>query len=63
MLGNTVDVTHETLNAGVDLHEFAPLPGLALAARTLLEIWDGLSMVNVRYYIMKSFFILLISIS
>ena len=49
MLGNTADVAHETLSAGVDLLEFAPLPGLAPAARTLLEIWDGLYMVDVRY--------------
>ena len=49
MLGNTVDVAHETLNAGIDLHEFAPLPGLAPAARTLLEIWDGLPTVDVSY--------------
>ncbi|KAF8346243.1 hypothetical protein F5887DRAFT_884002, partial [Amanita rubescens] len=46
VLGPTADIIHETLGAGVDLLEIAPLPGLAPAAQTLLEIWDGLTTVD-----------------
>jgi hypothetical protein len=42
------DVAREALTASIDLLEFALFPGLAPAGRTLLEIWDGLSMVDVR---------------
>ncbi|PFH48794.1 hypothetical protein AMATHDRAFT_64627 [Amanita thiersii Skay4041] len=46
VLGNTKDVAHEVLSTGVDLLELAPLPGLAPAARTLLEIWNALETVD-----------------
>ncbi|KAM6492858.1 hypothetical protein JOM56_010992 [Amanita muscaria] len=46
VLGPTIDITRHALNAGVDLLELAPIPGLAQAARTLLEIWDALDAVD-----------------
>ncbi|EIM84603.1 uncharacterized protein STEHIDRAFT_100616 [Stereum hirsutum FP-91666 SS1] len=46
VLGTTARVAHEILFAGVDLLRFAPIPGLELAGRTLLEIWDALEMVE-----------------
>ena len=55
------DVAREALTASIDLLEFALFPGLAPAGRTLLEIWDGLSMVDVRLWT-KCIFIPLIVI-
>ncbi|KAK2463882.1 hypothetical protein APHAL10511_004054 [Amanita phalloides] len=46
VLGPTITLAHEALYAGVELLELAPLPGLAPAARTLLEIWDALGTVD-----------------
>ncbi|KAG2006316.1 TKL/TKL-ccin protein kinase [Coprinopsis cinerea AmutBmut pab1-1] len=48
-LGNVVDVGHELLSIGVDLLELAPVPGLAPAARTLLNIWDAVDGVDVNF--------------
>jgi hypothetical protein len=46
-LGTAVDVTHEALFIGVDLLDFAPVPGLRPAAQLLLNIWDASQMVDV----------------
>lgn len=47
VLGTTAYVAHEALVLGGELLVFAPFPGLDLAARVLLEIWDALQMVDV----------------
>ncbi|CCM05813.1 uncharacterized protein FIBRA_08047 [Fibroporia radiculosa] len=47
VLGIAGDVTHETLLVSSELLKFAPIPGLALAAKLLLEIWDSLQQVDV----------------
>ncbi|KAH9924941.1 hypothetical protein B0H21DRAFT_886279 [Amylocystis lapponica] len=47
VLGTTADVVHEALLISVDVLEFAPLPGLHTAARTLLGIWDALQAVDI----------------
>lgn len=49
-------MAHEILFAGVDLLRFAPIPGLELAGRTLLEIWDALEMVEVSVLPSRIFF-------
>lgn len=49
MLGTTTDLIHETLIVGVDLFEFVPIPGLALAARIVLNIWDAAQYADVSY--------------
>ncbi|KAH6893995.1 TKL/TKL-ccin protein kinase [Coprinopsis sp. MPI-PUGE-AT-0042] len=49
-LGNVADVGHELLSIGVELLELAPVPGLAPAAKTLLNIWDAAEMVDVNQY-------------
>lgn len=46
VLGTTLDVTHEALATGADLLQLAPVPGLAEAARVLLNLWDALQMVD-----------------
>ncbi|KAF8060214.1 hypothetical protein FPV67DRAFT_1513824 [Lyophyllum atratum] len=46
ILGTAAGVTHEVMSTAVDLLEFAPVPGLASAARVLLNIWDALELVD-----------------
>ncbi|KAE9407480.1 hypothetical protein BT96DRAFT_933245 [Gymnopus androsaceus JB14] len=46
ILGNSALMAHEVLLHSVDLFELAPVPGLSLAARTLLEIWDCVQEVD-----------------
>ena len=46
-LGVAASIGHEALFVGVDLLRFAPVPGLELAGRTLLNIWDAVDMVEV----------------
>lgn len=41
------DILHEALFVGVDLLQLAPVPGLAEAAKTLLNIWDAVQQVDV----------------
>lgn len=50
VLGTTLDITHEALLTSVDLLDLAPVPGLAIAARTLLNVWDCLQKVDVRSF-------------
>ncbi len=38
---------HEALLLSTDLLEYAPIPGLQNVARTLLQIWDALELVDV----------------
>jgi hypothetical protein len=40
-------IGHEVLSTGVDLLQFAPVPGLQLAGNILLNIWDAVGMVKV----------------
>ena len=47
VLGATGKVVHELLGVGVDFLRFAPIPALEEAARTLLNIWDSLQLVDV----------------
>jgi abelson tyrosine-protein kinase 1 len=47
VLGTAGDVTHELLAVSVDVLHFAPVIGLAEAARVLLNIWDSLQLVDV----------------
>ncbi|KAF9255884.1 hypothetical protein L218DRAFT_911907 [Marasmius fiardii PR-910] len=46
VLGTAVDAAHEALVLSADLLELAPVPGLSAAARTLLQIWDSLQLVD-----------------
>jgi abelson tyrosine-protein kinase 1 len=46
VLGAALDVTHEALVLSSELLQLAPVPGLAEAAKTLLNIWDALEMVD-----------------
>ncbi|KAI0753878.1 hypothetical protein C8Q74DRAFT_1307834 [Fomes fomentarius] len=47
VLGVTCDVFHELLEVSVDVLRFAPIVGLEEAARTLLNIWDALQLVDI----------------
>ncbi|PCH42817.1 hypothetical protein WOLCODRAFT_25573 [Wolfiporia cocos MD-104 SS10] len=47
VLGIAGDVTHEALLVSAELLKFAPLPGLEVAARALLDIWDAMQQVDV----------------
>ena len=40
-------IGHEALFAGVDLLQFAPVPGLNTAGNILLNIWDAIELVEV----------------
>jgi hypothetical protein len=40
-------IGHEVLFTGVDLLQFAPVPGLDVAGNILLSIWDAVEMVEV----------------
>lgn len=46
ILGTTADVVHEVLLVTADALEFAPIPGLHVAAHALLEIWDAVILVE-----------------
>ncbi|KAF8889717.1 hypothetical protein CPB85DRAFT_1333584 [Mucidula mucida] len=46
ILGTTLEVGHEALLLSTDLLEYAPIPGLQNVARTLLQIWDALELVD-----------------
>ncbi|KAF8890966.1 hypothetical protein BD779DRAFT_1515523 [Infundibulicybe gibba] len=46
VLGTAGDIAHEALLMSVELLDFAPVPGLQTAAKTLLNIWDTLQMVD-----------------
>jgi hypothetical protein len=47
VMGSAGAVTHEALFIGIRLLDFAPVPGLAGAAQTLLKIWDAVQLVDV----------------
>ena len=53
-LGYTLEATHELLDLGSDALRFAPIPGLAEAARVLVTIWDSLQLVEVRCVAFRS---------
>ena len=40
-------IGHEILFTGVDLLQFAPVPGLNTAGKILLSIWDAVELVEV----------------
>ena len=61
VLGTTGSVSHELLQLGADFLGFVPVPGLELAARTLLEIWDTLQQVDVSLPRFSSCFPLIIN--
>ncbi|KAI9457475.1 hypothetical protein BJY52DRAFT_1223837 [Lactarius psammicola] len=46
VLGAAARVGHEALFTGVNLLQFAPVPGLELAGGILLNIWDAVEMVE-----------------
>ncbi|RDB20038.1 hypothetical protein Hypma_012989 [Hypsizygus marmoreus] len=46
ILGTTGDIVHEALVVGTELFDFVPVPGLAIAAKLLLNIWDTLQRVD-----------------
>ncbi|KAG5650844.1 hypothetical protein H0H81_010855 [Sphagnurus paluster] len=43
------DAAHEVLAAGAELLTFAPVPGLDIAAKVLLGIWDALQRIDMNY--------------
>ncbi|KAH8978454.1 kinase-like domain-containing protein [Lactarius hatsudake] len=45
-LGTAARIGHESLFAGVDLLQFVPVPGLELAGKILLNIWDAVEIVE-----------------
>lgn len=47
ILGTAGEIAHETLALSVDWLALAPVPGLHVAAKMLLEIWDTVQMVDV----------------
>ena len=42
------DITYQALFVGVEIAPFVPVPGLALASKILLNIWDLVRKVDVR---------------
>lgn len=46
VLGTAAAIGHEVLFAGADLLHYVPIPGLEIAAQTLLRIWDAVEMVE-----------------
>jgi abelson tyrosine-protein kinase 1 len=46
-LGTAACIGHEALFTGVDLLQFVPVPGLDVAGKVLLNIWDAIEMVEV----------------
>ncbi|KAI0730413.1 hypothetical protein C8Q76DRAFT_566962, partial [Earliella scabrosa] len=47
VFGFVGSAAHELLEAGADVLKFAPVPGLEVAARALLNIWDAIQLVHV----------------
>jgi hypothetical protein len=47
VIGSAGAVTHKALFISIRLLDFAPAPGLAGAAQTLLKIWDTVQLVDV----------------
>lgn len=47
MLGTSAEIAHELLSLAVEFSDFVPVPGLAVAAQTLLNIWDASQEVDV----------------
>ncbi|KAH9008297.1 kinase-like domain-containing protein, partial [Lactarius deliciosus] len=45
-LGTVACIGHELLFVGVDLLQFVPVPGLELAGKILLNIWDAVEIVE-----------------
>ncbi|KAF8257566.1 kinase-like domain-containing protein [Lactarius quietus] len=45
-LSTAASIGHEVLFTGVDLLQFAPVPGLNTAGKILLNIWDAIEMVE-----------------
>ena len=43
-----LEATHELLGISADVLQFAPVIGLAEAARVLVNIWDAVQTVDVR---------------
>ncbi|KAF5329372.1 hypothetical protein D9619_009450 [Psilocybe cf. subviscida] len=41
VLGTSAEIAHELLSLAVEFSNFVPVPGLAVAAQTLLNIWDA----------------------
>ena len=46
-LDTAARIGHEALFTGVDLLKFVPVPGLDLAGKMLLSIWDAVDKVEV----------------
>lgn len=46
-LATAASIGHEALFTGVDLLQFAPVPGLNTAGAILLKIWDAIEIVEV----------------
>lgn len=46
-IGTAGCIGHEVLSLGGDLLTFVPVPGLDVAAKLLLSIWDAIEMVEV----------------
>ncbi|KIM89615.1 hypothetical protein PILCRDRAFT_812439 [Piloderma croceum F 1598] len=46
VIGTSLNITHQALVMGVDLLDLAPVPGLRVAALTLLNVWDALQKVD-----------------
>ncbi|KAL6299815.1 hypothetical protein BKA93DRAFT_569950 [Sparassis latifolia] len=46
IMGVAGDVVHEALLLSSDVVQFSPIPGLQVAARGLLDIWDALQLVD-----------------
>jgi hypothetical protein len=49
ILDTALDVTHETLEIGSEVLQFAPVAGLGEAARVLLNIWNAVQLVEVGF--------------
>ena len=53
-------IGHEVLFTGVDLLQFVPVPGLDIAGKILLGIWDAVEMVEVSMIVDTLFTALLV---
>ena len=49
VLGPAENLAHEALSVGVDLLQFAPVPALDVVGQILLNIWDSVEMIEVRW--------------
>ena len=56
ILGTAADIPHEIILMGADGLRYAPIPGLEVAATSLITIWDALQLVDVRISIYFIFF-------